>query len=245
LETGLLCCLGQRHPLPATWRGGWTLLAGDTGAQLDDAPWHAGYDRPLPIASDSATVARLAERLAATMRTADVELTAVRSRAIFPRRFNQLCTQFGGKGAVLTDQTVGLLAELVEPLDEPCHAVCDKHGGRNRYAGALQHHFPERRMQVECEGRASSRYRLARGERALSVNFRTGGEQFLPAALASMASKYLRELAMLAFNEYWLAAVPELRPTAGYPLDAVRFRREIAAVQQGRGIADECLWRVR
>ena len=35
-----------------------------------------------------------------------------------------------------------------------------------------------------------------------------------------MASKYLRELAMRPFNEFWSRHVPELKPTAGYPLNA-------------------------
>jgi hypothetical protein len=39
--------------------------------------------------------------------------------------------------------------------------------------------------------------------------------------------------------------VPGLRPTAGYPQDAVRFKREIEACQQRLGIADRSLWRNR
>ena len=51
------------------------------------------------------------------------------------------------------------------------------------------------------------------------------GEEFLPTALASMTAKYLRELSMRAFNEFWCARVPGLRPTAGYPGDAPRFKQ--------------------
>ena len=53
--------------------------------------------------------------------------------------------------------------------------------------------------------------------RGCEVAFRMNGEEFLPTALASMTAKYLRELAMRAFNEFWCASVPGLRPTAGYP----------------------------
>ena len=60
-----------------------------------------------------------------------------------------------------------------------------------------------------------------------------------------MASKYLRELAMLAFNDYWRSRVPNLQPTAGYPQDAKRFRAEIAEVQRQLHIADRVLWRDR
>ncbi len=77
------------------------------------------------------------------------------------------------------------------------------------------------------------------------VRFAAGGEAFLPAALASMASKYLRELAMRALNDYWGGHVERLRPTAGYPVDARRFKAQIAERQAQLGIADRVLWRNR
>ena len=54
--------------------------------------------------------------------------------------------------------------------------------------------------------------------------FRTKGEEFLPTALASMTAKYLRELSMRAFNEFWCARVTGLRPTAGYPMDVAEVQ---------------------
>ena len=49
-------------------------------------------------------------------------------------------------------------------------------------------------------------------------------------ALASIVSKTVRELWMDEFNAYWLRRIPDLRPTAGYPSDAVRFRQAIEDV---------------
>jgi hypothetical protein len=71
------------------------------------------------------------------------------------------------------------------------------------------------------------------------------GERFLPTALASMTAKYLRELSMRAFNEFWCSRIPDLRPTAGYPKDAHRFRKAIAATQKELKIDDRTLWRNR
>jgi hypothetical protein len=39
--------------------------------------------------------------------------------------------------------------------------------------------------------------------------------------------------------------LPTLRPTAGYPSDANRFRRDIVRVQQRLGNSDRALWRNR
>ena len=123
--------------------------------------------------------------------------------------------------------------------------VCDKHGGRNRYGPLLAEHFPEWLIEVRGEGRQRSVYRFGPPERRVEVCFRTKAESCLPAALASMASKYLRELAMRAFNDFWRRRVPGLAPTAGYPLDARRFKEAIAAVQAELGIDDRVFWRCR
>ena len=60
-----------------------------------------------------------------------------------------------------------------------------------------------------------------------------------------MTAKYLRELSMRAFNAYWASHVPNLKPTAGYPVDARRFKREIAVAQKSLEIDDCLLWRSR
>jgi hypothetical protein len=60
-----------------------------------------------------------------------------------------------------------------------------------------------------------------------------------------MTAKYVRELFMNAWNGFWRQHLPGLRPTAGYPGDAQRFRREIADVQAALGISDESIWRCR
>ena len=88
-------------------------------------------------------------------------------------------------------------------------------------------------------------YRFRRGPNQVEAHFCTGGEAHLPVALASMTAKYLRELAMLAFNAWWCERVPGLRPTAGYPGDARRFKEDIAQKQRRLKIEDAMLWRER
>ncbi len=148
--------------------------------------------------------------------------------------------------------TTGLLGEALDGLDGgpdrsatpgPAWIICDKHGGRNYYGPLLQQRFPETLIEVRGESRARSVYRWRRGEQNVEAHFCAGGERHLPVALASMVSKYLREVAMLAFNRFWSLKLPDLRPTAGYPTDARRFRREIAQAQREMGLEDGVLWR--
>ena len=138
-----------------------------------------------------------------------------------------------------------MVAELLIDRDAQVLIICDKHGGRNRYGPLLQQQFPSALIEVHGESRAASIYRWGPPEQRIEIRFCTGGESFLPTALASMASKYLRELAMHALNTYWCGHVTGLRPTAGYPVDARRFKRDIGQQQAALGIADQILWRMR
>ena len=66
-----------------------------------------------------------------------------------------------------------------------------------------------------------------------------------PVALSSMTAKYLRELLMEEFNDYWQQHHPDLKPTKGYPVDAARFRDAISTSAAELGIQAENYWRNR
>ncbi len=139
------------------------------------------------------------------------------------QEFNRLCDQSDSKGVTLSQVTLSLAAELVGRADAgPIHVVCDKHGGCNRYADLLADHFPGVFVEICGESRSQSVSRFGPAERRVEFRFQTKGEAYLQAALVSMASKYLRELAMQAFNAFWGERVPDLKPTGGYPQDARR-----------------------
>ena len=51
---------------------------------------------------------------------------------------------------------------------------------------------------------------------------------------------------MDGFNAYWcVRGFPGLRPTAGYPVDAWRFRRAIEATASAAGCDPARWWRVK
>jgi hypothetical protein len=228
------------------WREIWPLVDSQLGEQFASVAWYAGYDADLPCDAHLETIEHHASALFAGLAEADVELVAMRSRVVSEGRFNELVELHENKANVLSRVTLELVEDLLAPLGEGSILVhCDKHGGRNRYAPLLQRMFPEHLIEVRCEGRAQSIYRWGPRGRRIEIRFVAGGESALPAALASMLSKYLRELAMQAFNAFWLREVPGLKPTAGYPSDALRFHQSIAARQSELGIDDRTLWRSR
>ncbi len=62
----------------------------------------------------------------------------------------------------------------------------------------------------------------------MTIQFEVDSEQaHMPVALASMLSKYTRELLMARFQAYFRERAPHVKPTAGYALDGKRFLEEI------------------
>ena len=244
LERGLLAALAAVGHCPRTWRDLFQALDPACLATFDGIPWYAGYDRPLPIDGADDQLGRAASIFDDGIRAAGIRLLGIRSRAVFPGQFNRLLREHESKGAALSHVTLGLAAEVAAPLAAgPISVVCDKHGGRNRYGPLLEDHFPDVFVERCGEGRQQSVYRFGPAGRRVEFCFRTKAESCLAAALASMASKYLRELAMGALNAFWGREVPGLKPTAGYPVDARRFKAAIADRQVALGIPDETLWR--
>jgi hypothetical protein len=118
---------------------------------------------------------------------------------------------------------------------------CDRHGGRRRYAALVAHPFGATLVQPVEETAERSAYELPAA--ACRVEFCVGGESRLPVALASMTAKYVREVAMRGFNDHWSARCPGLAPTAGYPVDAARWRREAPAAVDRAGVGWDAIWR--
>jgi ribonuclease HII len=246
LERGVLAALALVNHCPGDWLEVWQLLDPDSLEYLPKLPWHVDYDLRLPLAADAEDIVQLVPKLRRAFDEAGVRLVALKSRAVFPDQFNRSTVEYGTKAEALSKVTLALLAESLSHCgDEPVLAICDKHGARNQYGRLLQQQFPEVLVEVHRESAAESIYRWGPGETRIDVRFRPGGEAFLPVALASMAAKYLRELAMRSFNDFWCGRVRDLAPTAGYPGDAPRFMAAIQSMSAELGIARTALWRDR
>jgi hypothetical protein len=207
---------------------------------LDDAelsPWlETDIDRPLlgkrqdgnPLASNRWRI---------------VEVRAV---VVGPAQFNADIEATNSKAAAHFRAFARLLRPIWETLDAPGQAACDKHGGRNFYLSPLSEAFPDIWIDRGTEGAALSVYTLRHESKRLTLKFRprADAESGL-VALASITAKALRETWMDAFNEFWGRRIPNLKPTAGYPVDAVRFRRQIEATAQSLDLPINTWWRSR
>jgi hypothetical protein len=242
LERGVLVALalaGSEEP------AGWaelveTLAAGPAAGAAPEAAALAAVG--LPRARHDPACVEQATTLRQMLFTHGVGLVALRCRVVQPGEFNALLDRGLNKSDILSQQTLDLAAELaLLALDgEPVVIWCDRHGGRRRYAPQLSRAFHATLVQPLEERPDTSRYALGGGR---MIEFSVGGERRLPVAVASMTAKYVRELAMLGFNDFWRRRQPELAATAGYPVDAGRWRQEAAATVAAAGVAWDAIWR--
>jgi len=245
----------ERGVLAALWRGGLesTLCLADLltwlcPPSLDGIKaefWYTGASQ-VPCQTGL-------EELAPAMRHFDrvcgengVGLWQVRSVVVTTPRFNAIVDRGGSKGLVLAEALAHLLKQQLEqtPGDDALDFFIDKHGGRNRYSAQIQHALPGGMVVAHQESLERSHYQVLGLGREIRLTFqpRADGEHFC-VALASMASKYLRELLMREFNRFWQAQVPGLIPTAGYPTDSVRFLEAIRPAVTRLGLSEASLWR--
>lgn len=246
LETAVLAVLAPRRR-----EDGWNLhqclrsLCPASHAELAAEPWYTGASA-LPVTAAPAHFERAAADFDQTSAANGVTWGLVRSVVVCPVRFNRLLDGWGTKGAVLGHALAELLACNRSPAGdtEAVWFFVDKHGGRNTYAPMLQDALPDGMVVAHEEGLHRSVYSVLGLEREVRLTFqpRADAEHFC-VALASMVSKYLREVLMLEFNRFWQTHVPDLKPTAGYPGDASRFFQQIRPAAARLNVSEESLWR--
>ena len=194
------------------------------------------------LAPPSRVFARMAAMLASGVR-----LVAIRCRCVYPGRFNERLARGLNKSDILSETTLAVASTLAKTTEQPSLIWCDRHGGRKKYAGVVTEAFDGAVVQPLEETAVRSVYRIVPAGSAADawrrIEFTVGGESRTPVAIASMTAKYVRERAMECFNRYWSSRQPGLRPTAGYPLDANRWRSDAAAAIAAAGIDASILWR--
>jgi ribonuclease HII len=213
--------------------------------ELSCEPWYTGKSC-LPLLAKSDDLSRAAARFATCCAEKQMVWGLIRSVIVCPQHFNALLDDWGSKGAVLGHGLTELVRCNLTLADEsePLHFLVDKHGGRNTYAAMLQNAVPEGMVVAQEERMVRSMYQVLGLRRPVQFTFqpRADAEHFC-VALASMVSKYLREVLMLEFNRFWLEQMPGLKPTAGYPGDAARFFQAIRPVLVRLGLPEAAVWR--
>ena len=220
-------------------------LCPDDHAEVAQEVWYTGTTT-LPAGSDLAELVEGRERFSQTCTTCKVTDWLVFSCVVCPSRFNALVDQTGSKASVLSHGFIQLLERGLSATvgQEAVTVFVDKQGGRNTYAGQIQQALSGGFVEPMVESMAKSTYRVHGLDRSLRLTFQPRADQeHFCVALASMVSKYMRELFMGEFNGFWQSHVPGLKATAGYPGDASRFFQAIRPTATALKIPEGAIWR--
>jgi len=247
LERAALVMLAVSGKTPTTWRQLLETIAPTAAAQLEDYPWYTINELPLPLHREVGDIPTRANAIRRNCAEKNIELLGVFSEPLLEKHFNKMVSATRNKATVVLDLAMRLIDKIIRCSSESRIRICiDRLGGRTHYRDALHTAFPEYEIQVLEESSENSFYRLEAPSRVLRISFSTGGERrHFPVALASVYSKYLRELFMHVFNGYWSAQVAGLKPTAGYYTDAKRWLTDVAPTLKKLSVKKETLVRQR
>jgi len=251
LEATALSFLAQLDPQGRIERSAQRLLFGrrsSAAAEVHALPWSAQLPA-LPCNHELDTLELSSALLARALRKGELQMLDAGVRLVPAGELNASYAETKNKAVTVWARVLELI-ELVWDLRRtaPVRATVDMLGGRRRYGALLARAFPAAEVTLVSETRLRSAYALrARdGSGSMELDFRVQGERHsFPVALASCIAKYARELEMHAFNAYFAALSPELRPTAGYRGDGARWLAQANAAIEKSGLARELLLRAR
>jgi ribonuclease HII len=239
----ILECMGKR---PADVQELLWLLCPECLARLAEYPWYQGLPQcRLAEASPERRIA--ANVFAEDLRAHGAALVHVRTGCLDVAYFNRMVQSVRNKAQVLFIAVTQLIqALLTEFPREDIHLWIDRQGGRAHYRENLLRSFPDMDLAVVQEGEECSIYEMRRASATVRLTFEVeADDRYLPVSLASMISKYIRELLMDRMNLYFAGLDAGLRPTAGYWQDGRRFVEDLRVRLPHLRIDDERLIRCR
>jgi ribonuclease HII len=226
-RTSLAClrCLGKE---PATLTELISLLCPDCLERLSDYPWYRGAGG-CRIAAEPADIKLASAVLNDDLTTNDIKLLDLKSCCLDVAHYNKMVSSVKNKARVLFTATSRLIKNAFDKFGgDELQIIVDRQGGRVRYRANLQRMFEDMELKILSESPSASSYELQSDGKKMRLHFVVGAdERFLPVSLASMVSKYLRELLVANINRYFTGFHTELRPTAGYWKDGLRFIEDL------------------
>lgn len=207
-----------------------TTLCPQSLARLHDYPWYQDLDQ-IVLPFDDPDKAVAAAALSRDLERQQIRMGSLHVACLDVGYYNDLVTAVRNKSNVLFTVACSLIQEALKPdSGERGLIIVDRQGGRTHYRDPLRRMFPQMELTIIEEGEQCSRYRLVSGQQDLELAFQVKADRdHLLVSLASMVSKYVRELLMTCINRYFRGFCPDLTPTAGYWQDGQRFLQDLAS----------------
>ena len=228
LQRSVLAMLKCLDKEPATLSQLIAILSPDCLERLGEYPWHQDIET-CDILQDKADIAIASSVFGDDLASHDIKLLGLKSCCLEVAYYNKLVSKVKNKSSVLFTASSQLIKSAWDDLaDDELQIIIDRQGGRVHYRKNLQLMFPDVELKILKETPANSSYELQADGKRMRLHFVVGADdKFLPVSLASMVSKYLRELLVGNINRYFTGFCPDLKPTAGYWQDGLRFIEDL------------------
>ena len=216
-----LKCLDKR---PATLTELISFLCPDCLERLNAYPWYENAAE-YTLSPEQPDLKIASSVFAGDLAANNIELRGLQSCCLDVATYNTMVNAVNNKANVLFTAICRLIKNAFDNFaDDDLQILIDRQGGRTRYRPSLLRMFPDMQLKIISETAKLSSYELDDDGRKMRLHFAVGADdRFLPVSLASMTSKYLRELMIANINRHFTGFFPDLKPTAGYWKDGLRF----------------------
>lgn len=247
LERGVLGALHAWQALPDCLGDYVGAIAPEAAWALGAHPWYQDLSMQIPSACEAGGLRIAGVRLRNDLEAAGGRVAGMWSEILPEEKYNRMVKGTDNKAVVLLGLTLRLVQRMADAFPNRDIVIhVDKQGARDHYARDLLRSFDGRQLRVIEEGADCSAYELTGRAGTWRISFRKGGEdKSLVTALASMISKYTREMLMGCFNRWWNERLPTLTPTAGYYTDGMRFLNDVSPHLARLGVRRDQLVRER
>ncbi|MFC1676594.1 hypothetical protein ACFL3G_05980 [Planctomycetota bacterium] len=234
LQRTTLACMKLTGKSPANIVELLESLAPDCLERLVEYPWHENIDQR-KIEVEEKDIAVAAAAFGNNLADNNIELLYLASNCLDVGHYNKLIDAVKNKATVLFTATCQHIKHAWDNCKQcQLQIIVDRQGGRVRYQRTLSRMFPELEMTILKETPSISSYQLnetrdtGHKRRSMRIHFVIKADsKYLPVSLASMVSKFVRELLVANINHYFCGHFPQLKPTAGYWKDGQRFIKDI------------------
>ncbi len=158
-----------------------------------------------------------------------MKFAGIRTQCLDVGHYNQQVAVVKNKARVLFTAVASLIQRAFDDSgDQMLQVIIDRQGGRSSYSRLLGVMFSGLELKVIRQDKSISSYELHGRGKTMRLHFVTKADlRYMPVSLASMTSKYVRELLVGSINSYFINNCRHLKPTAGYWQDGLRFIKDL------------------
>jgi ribonuclease HII len=237
----------SRPSIPQTTEDVIKQLSPSCFCHLSEYPWYQQLNlTSLEPTEDLSIASGVFER---TLLQNQMRILWMQTRFLEAGHYNQQLNKIKNKSRVLFIELCSLVHHIFKTFhdnDSPMQFLIDRQGGRIQYHLELMKMFPGMELTILTQSETLSSYEMTDGKQSMRLHFATEADsKFFPVSLASMASKWVRELLMDELNRYFAGFCPGIKPTAGYWQDGQRFIADLHKTPFGQTLDKSRLIRLK